>query len=647
MFKDEYRNSLSDISPDGYIKQKVLNQIENGNKKKTPFKAVVITSVAVAASLVLVFTSIAAAVIINNPFEKSNDVELSDEFIDEDVETSVVTNEGDNYSGTGGFINEYTSSWKGNTEKYEKVYDGDVIFDTSYSEVFKIINDIKNAGSNSWGDIVVGDSAQGSSNNYSATTTTQVVNVDEADVIKTKGNFIYMLGRTFKDNKSQFAIKIVRAGIEPFLENEVIIDTKNYNYSNAKMYIYGNKLIITMSSRETYSDYYKSFTKSYIYDISKQNNPKLLYSSSQSGSLKTSRMIGNVLYLVSNYEVKVSTIDTKKPETFVPVINAKNYNGAVKENTIFLNSNRSKAVYTVIAAFDVNTGNLIDSQSAFGETDILYCSTNSVMITSPYYNGKTAITRLSINKGNIKAVSSKKIKGKVKNQFCIDEYGNHLRVVASNGSNENSLLVFDFLLKEVGRIENIAKGEKVNSAVFDGNIAYFTTYREVDPIITIDLTNPANPKMIGVLKIDGLPNYLFKYGDGKMLGLGTEIDSASGKKIGVKLSMYDTNNPSKLTEIDSVLYKVNTKVLTNYQAFLFNASRNLIGFGGEYNNTYYLLEFKNDKFNLKGEFNFGGINGRGLYIDDFFYIINDSTITVIDLKTLKVISSSNISYLKK
>lgn len=646
MFKDEYKNSLNGISPDGYIKQKVLKQIENKNAKKGPFKAIVITSSAVAAVLIIGISLIAAHVIINNPFNKSYDeVELSDEFITEDVETSISKGEGTDNSG-GVALDIYTSYGQGGIVKNEKVYDGDVIFDTSYSEVFKIINEIKNFSSTEWGQVIIAGDTISSSPQSHSTTTKQDAEVDEADIVKTKGNYIYMIGSTWQGSIKQYKIKVVRAGIEAFLENEIVINTDNSNIGGVEMYIYGNKLIVTASTYKKYSNSLNSvcFTKSYIYDITKQNSPKLLYTTSQSGSVKTSRMVGNVLYLVSNYEVDTSKIDSSKPQTFVPVINAKNYNGAVKANKIFLNSNRSQALYTVVAAFDVNTGKLIDSQSSFGKTDILYCSTNSILITSPYYNGKTAITRLSISKSKIKVVAFKKIKGSIKNQFCIDEYANHLRVVTSNGSNENSLVVFDLLLNEVGRIENIAKGERVNSAIFDGKIAYFTTYREVDPIFTIDLSEPANPKMIGALKIEGLPNYLFKYGKGNMLGFGTGLDTNTGRKSGVRLSMYDVSIPSNITEIDSIFYeRLGSPALNNYKAFLYDEQRNLIGFAGE-DNYYYLLEFKDSKFNLKGKFNYGGKNGRGLYIDDFFYVISDSTITVVDLKTLEVVSSSNISW---
>ena len=82
----------------------------------------------------------------------------------------------------------------------------------------------------------------------------------------------------------------------------------------------------------------------------------------------------------------------------------------------------------------------------------------------------------------------------------------------ANGGTQNSLVILDGDLKETGKIEDIAKNERVYSARFMGDTAYFVTFRRVDPLFSADVSDPTRPKIIGSLKIPGFSDYLFPYG---------------------------------------------------------------------------------------------------------------------------------------
>ena len=115
-----------------------------------------------------------------------------------------------------------------------------------------------------------------------------------------------------------------------------------------------------------------------------------------------------------------------------------------------------------------------------------------------------------------------------------------------------------------------------------GDIAYFVTFRQTDPLFSADLSDPYNPKIIGELKIPGFSEFLFPYGEGKLLGLGNDADENSGRVKGLKLSFFDINDPSNVTELNkTVLNRLNySPALSNHKAALISVKKNLIGFCG-------------------------------------------------------------------
>ena len=125
----------------------------------------------------------------------------------------------------------------------------------------------------------------------------------------------------------------------------------------------------------------------------------------------------------------------------------------------------------------------------------------------------------------------------------------------SSGNSTNSLLVLDENLKVIGEIEDLAPGEQIYSARFLGDTGYFVTFRNMDPLFSVDLTNPKKPKILGELKITGFSEYLHPYDDNLLLGIGREISPDKGNFKGLKLSMFDISNPKNVTEIQKIVEK--------------------------------------------------------------------------------------------
>ena len=197
----------------------------------------------------------------------------------------------------------------------------------------------------------------------------------------------------------------------------------------------------------------------------------------------------------------------------------------------------------------------------------------------------------------------------------------------------NSLYVLDGNLKTVGSIERIAEDELIYSARFMGDMGYFVTFRQTDPLFSVDLSEPEHPRILGELKISGFSEYLHFYSENLLLGIGMEADEDTGATEGIKLSMFDISNPSDVKE----KYKLNlsdydyAEALYNYKAVLIDTEKNLFGFyaegyGEEYKCSYLLFSFENGKF--KEIMNIDCVDNhmnleqvRGTYIGDNFYLL--------------------------
>ena len=210
---------------------------------------------------------------------------------------------------------------------------------------------------------------------------------------------------------------------------------------------------------------------------------------------------------------------------------------------------------------------------------------------------------------------------------------------------ENCLFLLDENLKVTGKLNHIAVGETVYAARYLGDMAYFITYRNTDPLFAADLSDEKNPKLVGELEITGFSEYLHFWGEDKLLGLGYETDN--GTQEGLKLVMFDMSNPAELKTLGSkVLDKASySPALYQYKAVLADPEENLIGFVTESYNRgvkrrYELYRWNGKDFEriLSEELNDGyeGENYRGLYIGERFYIAHPEVVRYYDRAEYKM-----------
>jgi len=147
----------------------------------------------------------------------------------------------------------------------------------------------------------------------------------------------------------------------------------------------------------------------------------------------------------------------------------------------------------------------------------------------------------------------------------------------------NNVYVLDGSLGTVGRLEDLAPGESIYSARFMDNRAYLVTFRQLDPLFVIGLDDPANPTVLGKLKIPGYSNYLHPYDETHLIGLGKDAiplkDSDSAFPLGLKLSLFDVSdvaNPKEIANYSIGDAGSDSYALQDPKAFLFSKEKSLL-----------------------------------------------------------------------
>jgi Beta propeller domain len=150
--------------------------------------------------------------------------------------------------------------------------------------------------------------------------------------------------------------------------------------------------------------------------------------------------------------------------------------------------------------------------------------------------------------------SSGRVAGHLLNQFSMSEQDTVLRVAttrsAGEGPGEDSessvvtLAERDGALIELGRVDGLGRGERIYAVRFLGDVAYVVTFRQVDPLYTVDLARPSAPRVVGELKIRGYSAYLHPIGEGLLLGVGQDA-TERGQQLGAQVSLFDVSDPAK------------------------------------------------------------------------------------------------------
>ncbi len=523
-----------------------------------------------------------------------------------------------------------------------------------------VVDKLFNAFSGGAKDIAVTEDAAAESSkemgaDYSTTNVRQE-GVDEADVVKTDGRYLYIL----RNDESQIAIVDTKGDLKEV--HTISLEENQYVHEfyllpeEKKLIAICNDFDDAVSGDVAVAEevgmvediaYSKSVasrdvtkTKVLTYDVSDVRNSKKVGTVVQSGGYTSSRLSDGHLYLFSVYYVN-DGFERENPELYIPESEGR----LLDAKDIYLPETDRGCMYQVITSIDVNSPDEAkDSKAIFTNGGDLYVSNHNIYYYETIWDEKTEkehtkIRKVSYDDGELNAVAKCEIDGYINDSFSIDEYEDNLRIVVTVAAT-NSVYVMDENLKKIGEINGLAEDERVYSARFMGDTAYFVTFRETDPLFTVDLSNPKDPKIIGKLKIPGFSDYLHFYGEDRLLGIGMDVDEETQVTGGVKLSMFDISDKSDVKEAATyVLDNVySTDVSYDYKAALINDVKNIIGFpawceGGQ---NYYLFSYDEAegfvcKLNEEINGNGSGLT-RGVYIDDTLYVVQGNIIEAYSLK---------------
>jgi len=523
-------------------------------------------------------------------------------------------------------------------------------------------------------------------------TNIQVAGVDEADIVKTDGEYIYLVS----GNRT-----IIVKAYPP--EQAQVLSEIELEGTIAGIFINGDRLVV-FGDETPYYPYYdgirlgptgeipiayytspKTFIK--VYDISDRENPQLQRELSADGQYISSRMIGDYAYVVVNEpvyeeddEINLPRIYSGGQETEIPATDI--YYSDVVDYYY---------MYTTIIAINTQVDNQEPTYETIllGASSNLYVSMNNIYLTFPVWgrdvgdSEKTSVHRIHIEGNVMNYTASGDVPGMVLNQFSMDEYAGYFRVATTTygQTTENNVYVLDMSLNITGSVTGLAPRETIYSARFMGERGYLVTFKKVDPLFVIDLSDPYNPRELGYLKVTGYSDYLHPYDENHIIGIGKETTDAGefAWYQGVKISLFDVSdvsNPVEISKLEIGDRGTDSPVLWDHKAFLFDKSRNLLVMpilvaevdqskysGGVPANAYgeyvwqgaYVFDISVDNgLQVKGRithiedltdleqgyyYSYSSLSvTRTLYIDDILYTISDAKIKMNSLENLDYIN---------
>ena len=477
-------------------------------------------------------------------------------------------------------------------------------------------------------------------------TNTREETVGEADYIKTDGRYIYARKDSLqtieivdtKDNKMESVGSIK-------LADELIV---------AEFYIQDDKILILCNEMDAIDN--NASTVLVTYDIKNRKKPEKIGEVPQSGNYHTSRVADGYIYIFSQYYAMKGT-PRGEIETYIPRVGG----ASIAENNIVMPYLPMGERYLVITSVKIaEPTDIVDSKAVFNQGAECYVSTEHIYIyqsqskwqwENEWKSDVTAMTniqKLEYKRGELTAKAQNTIYGYLDSSFSIDEYDNHLRTVTTvqkNNEQSNAVYVLDENMEVVGRIEGLAKDERIYSARLMGELGYFVTFRETDPLFTVDFSNPTKPEIIGVLKIPGFSEYLHPYNEHLLLGIGMEVDEDTQVSDGVKISMFDISDPTDVKEIDKYVIKgsYSSSAFYDYKAVLVASSKDFVGFSvdthrGERYKTFEYTEGVGFIGKIDEHVNGTSYDStRGLYIGDVLYVAKGNIIEAYSLSSCQKI----------
>ncbi|MFP3392559.1 beta-propeller domain-containing protein [Brevibacillus sp. SIMBA_040] len=471
--------------------------------------------------------------------------------------------------------------------------------------------------------------APDSSSDYS-TTNTQVQGVDEADIVKSDGTYLYQA--------TNAEVRIIKAFPADQLKVESRITYENGLFQPLEMYVDEKRLVVIGQATEVSSSPTpassapsvqaykigiprqpeKQTVKALVYDLSNKKHPQLTRQVEVEGQYLSSRKIGASLYMTANSYVNTYRILQEQGEIPGPIyrdsVQGDGYK-TIPYSDIRYFPERIQPDYLMVAGVNLDDPKQKMSMNTYlGAGENIYASKENLYVAVTEYKAaslptqskesfapeimvvpaneiSTNVYRFAMDHGTLTYSGKGAVPGRILNQFSLDEHDGYLRVATTSGemwrtdeyTSKNNLYVLDDELSIYGKLEGIAPGERIYSVRFMGDRAYMVTFKNVDPLFVLDLTKPKAPTILGALKIPGYSEYLHPYDENHIIGFGKEAESDKDMAYyqGMKVALFDVSDVSHPKEKFKTVIGdrgTNSELLYNHKALLFSKEKDLLAF---------------------------------------------------------------------
>jgi uncharacterized secreted protein with C-terminal beta-propeller domain len=414
-------------------------------------------------------------------------------------------------------------------------------------------------------------------------TNTQIAGVDEADFVKTDGQYLYVV------SGGQLNIIDARTPQDLRMASQTLLS----GHAVAQ-YLHGDRLtVVTQVGHPIVIQHAFSLihplpqvdqkVEVTVFDVSDRTAPRVVSATKLDGYYQESRSVGNQVFVVLQSSPGEQLQPLKTPagdglfdhETeanFRARLAADGYLAGLPDYTARVGAGGPEATgrlagadntykpvtpgaasFLSVVALDVTRGDGVPTDSVHltgAYASAVYASADNLYLLSPDWSRSdyqtTRVQRVSLSGGDLDLTAVGEVPGSVLNRFSVDEHEGNLRVATTNWAgavSSNNVYVLTpeaGVLTPVGSLENLAPGERIFSARFIGDDAFLVTFVQVDPLYRLALADPTNPHVVGELKVPGFSQYLQFVGPDLLFGLGRDVDPATNRVVGLQASLFGT-----------------------------------------------------------------------------------------------------------
>ncbi|MBN1342823.1 MAG: beta-propeller domain-containing protein [Phycisphaerae bacterium] len=533
-----------------------------------------------------------------------------------------------------------------------------------------------------------------SGDDYS-TTNLQEEGVDESDVMKNDANYVYALS----EGKVRIAKVDAPAAMAQVSELEVDGTPEN-------LYLRGDQLVALSRKGSWYwyddvrgglmvddaaeasvgpgksGDTFETVVT--LIDVSDRQAPKIVKTYEFEGSIVSSRMVGGRLHLILAYYPQLPAIEqipNAPLSSLLPkyAVEEDGKEASVEPSLIAGWQDWYRPAdgdgYGMLTVATINTEDPnaeISSVGLTADAGLVYASPKALYLTDTEWGyssdeaEQTIIHKFAFTDSGAEYVSSGSVPGRPLNQFSLGEHEDYLRIATTlgrlwsgGGGVSNNVFVLGEgakSLEVVGELRGIAEGEEIYAARFIGSRGFLVTFVKIDPLFTLDLSDPTKPKVVGELKVPGYSDYIHLLDENHLLTIGKDADATEANFSwyqGVQLSIFDVTdfaNPQLLHKKIIGGRGTESAALNDHRAFNFFAPKKLLaipidlyegGSGGPtygehtFSGLYVYRVTSEDGFDLQGRIStidaldnwyYYSSWTRGVFIGDYVYAVTDERI---------------------